>query len=173
MENLKHVLLPVLLAITIFVGFSQKPPVVNVTLPQETTVGAIPGTELFSPFFTQNGLTRFAYGSALKTGTTTICAFPSPSSTSTLAYAGVSLRTSSTTASVLRISKAANPFATTTLLASINVAANAQAALTASTTPTSYDANVFAPRTYIVFSMSGGNGTFSPTGTCSAEFNQI
>lgn len=145
-------------------------PVINTESP---TYGATPGTDIDSPFTTQNGLRTWAYRKGLATATTTVCAIKSPAATSTLTHASFVLTTSSTTASTMRISKDTTAFATTTALWDEAVGVGAQAVLVGSTTPTTYEALVFNPNTYVVFSLTGGNGTFSPVGSCSAQFIEL
>ncbi len=110
---------------------------------------------------------------ALTTATTTVCSIKSPAATSTLDRARITLTVSSTTASTVTIAKGATFNASSTLLASAPLAADAQGTLTASSTATGVNLdniNIIAPNQYINFSMSGGNGTFSPSGSCFAEF---
>lgn len=100
--------------------------------------------------------------------TTTPWALQSPSATSTLIAAWCRVDVSSTTASTLTIARAATPYATTTLLGRYGIAANAQATVVASSTPTAGEATTFSPNTYLVVGMAGGIGTFSPSGSCGA-----
>lgn len=110
--------------------------------------------------------------SSLNQATTTICAsqstFPT-AATSTLVGGSILLTVSSTTASTVVVAKASTAYATTTLLNSIAVAANAQTTLNFLSTTTGSTQNyVFGPTDYLVVSMQGGGGTFSPTGVCTA-----
>lgn len=126
--------------------------------------------QIDSGVFSSGGLTETFVSKALSTNTNVVCSIQSPSSTSTIAGSPtITLLTSSTTASVVDIAKAATPTATTTNIGSSAVAANAQATITASSTA-SGGLNVMAPSTYINFAMKGGTGTFSPTGLCSVVF---
>lgn len=106
--------------------------------------------------------------------TTTVCAIKSPAATSTLVRASASFSVSSTTASIVAMTKSATAFATTTLIGGGALAANAQGtfnATTTLTTETSLDGTrVFGPSQYLVVGMQGGVGTFSPTGWCNATF---
>jgi len=103
----------------------------------------------------------------LATATTTICAIATPAATSSLEWFAVNETVSTTTASTITVYKGATPYANTTFLAGQNVAAGAQTTLMSSTT---LDAFLLAPSQYIVIKQTGGTGTMSPTGTCSAEF---
>lgn len=108
----------------------------------------------------------------LQTATTTVCSLQSPTTaTSTLLSGSIHFDRSSTTASTITIAKSTNGTASSTILGNqVVVAANAQATLIASTTATqaAAQAQVFAPGQYLVVTMTGGTGTFSPTGSCYA-----
>lgn len=109
---------------------------------------------------------------ALVGATTTPCAIVlSATATTTLTTAQITESVSSTTASLLTLAVSSNPTATTTFLSvSDAIAANAQysMALPATTTETGIDKYLVPPGYYVVFGQSGGTGTFSPTGFCSA-----
>lgn len=110
---------------------------------------------------------------ALVSATTTVCSVRNTTnSTTTIAHASLSLTVSSSTASIVTIAKGSTPNASTTLLVATTLAANAQGTLVASTTSTGAlmdGTNLLAPNDYLNFSMSGGTGTFSPTGICRVE----
>lgn len=108
---------------------------------------------------------------------TTVVAIKSPSATSTGTFLGCNFTTSSTTASVVTLAKATTAFATTTFLGSVSLSASAQGYVMA-TTSLPVGSAVFSPNTYFVVGMQdstpqAGAGTFSPVGTCSAEFTRI
>lgn len=111
---------------------------------------------------------------ALTTATTTVCSVKSPSATSTLDRARITFTVSSSSASFITIAKGTTPNASSTLLANTAIAANAQGTVVASSTPfagTTLDGPMtVAPSTFVNFSMSGGVGTFSPSGTCETQF---
>ncbi len=114
---------------------------------------------------------------SLNQASTTVCALlPSASATTTLVTGTVNLSVSSTTASTVTIAKSSTAFATTTLINSASVSANAQATVLAASTTINSSAQadaIFAPGQYLVVSLTGGTGTFSPTGTCSAVFQSV
>ncbi len=140
----------------------------------ERIVGSSVGPDRFNPCESTDGVLSCFKKVALNQATTTICAIKSPSATSTLALnSGVSIRTSSTTASRVTLAKATTAFATTTLLGVADISANAQDTVLASTTVTNLETSVFAPNTWFVVGMAGGIGTFSPVGNCQATFNVI
>jgi hypothetical protein len=129
--------------------------------------------------YSANGATTTTTRSALTTSTTTPCAVQSPAATSTLDRFVASFITSSTTASTVTIAKASTQYATTTVIATSSIAASAQATIVAATTTPVADSaagrltitdRTFAPSTWVVMSMTGGIGTFSPTGACIASF---
>lgn len=165
----------IILAIVVGVNF----PIGGQTIVEKTIekVGAA-GQDFPGPCISVNGQVRCAETRKLSVATTTPFASKSPAATSTLDTNATGCRfdTSSTTASVVTFAKATTPFATTTLIGQrYAIAANAAAAIAASTTATQFVAatQVFAPNTWFVMSMEGGTGTFSPTGQCSAVFNVL
>lgn len=130
--------------------------------------GSISGPDASYPCYSYNGATTCYNRKPLNTASTTICAIQSPTATSSLeATGGVQEFISSTTASTIIIAKSATPFATTTQIGtSISVAAGAQVSATTS-------AFIFGPNTWFVVSQQGGTGTFSPNGTCQANFKVL
>ena len=141
------------------------------------TVGAVSSPDIAAPWFSYGGVRHWAgHSDTLVSATTTVCAIQSPTATSTLVRASINFKIGTTTASTIDIAKATTAFATTTIIGGGALAANAQGTFNATTTPatgTSLDGPmVFAPSTYVVFGMEGGTGTFSPTGTCQAEWVQ-
>lgn len=129
--------------------------------------GAVASPDIMSPYFSFGGLKHWAGRTdSLTQATTTVCAIQSPAATSTLAWAGVLFKVSSTTASTVTLATSTTAFATTTLLTSTTIAANAQGYINFQGS----SANVLAPNTWVVVGMAGGTGTFSPSGTCQAEF---
>ena len=139
-------------------------------------LGAIPGVEVSGPSWSVNGVRSEYASSRLRQATTTVCALRSPSATSTLMHASITLDTSSTTATTVTLAKATTAYATTTLVTSAAVNANAQATIIATSTANTVSAlgtintRVFAPNNYLVVGMQGGVGSFSPVGSCNAEW---
>ena len=144
---------------------------------EKAPLGAISSPDLPWSYFSVGGNRIFALSnSSLTQASTTICAIQSPAATSTLMtdMTGIQITTSSTTASKITIAKATTAFATTTLIGDqFNIGADATANIQASTTALQYvaAAHVFAPNTWLVFGMQGGNGTHSPAGTCRAAWS--
>lgn len=140
------------------------------------TLGALAGPDIPSPYISFGDVRQFAARtSVLTAATTTVCALQSPAATSTLIAGGINFSVSSTSASTVTIAKATTAYATTTLINSASVGANAQATiLAASTTVSALEQTnrIFAPNTYLVVGMAGGVGTFSPSGNCEAVWVQ-
>lgn len=140
------------------------------------TVGAVASPDIMSPYVSWGSVRQWAARDAdLTAASTTICAIQSPAATSSLMHASVVLEVSSTSASTLTMAKASTAFATTTLMGREAIAANAKALIVASTSPTTYEANIFNPNQWIVVSMEGGavGTTFSPTGVCEAVWVEL
>lgn len=141
----------------------------------DAPLGAVASPLLISNYFGYGGMVEFrAKTDALNSASTTVCSLQSPAATSTLKDAAIRLSVSSTTASVVAFSKGTG-FSSSTLFQSYSVSANAQAtvSLLATTTTAGADNLTFAPNTYFNVTMSGGVGTFSPTGTCQATWQAI
>jgi hypothetical protein len=139
--------------------------------------GSTAGPDNFYPVETHNGVTTYFFNQKMNQGTTTVCSFKSPSATTTMARpAFMNWTVGSTTAGVATIAKGIiGNTSSTTLIAAGTVAAGAQGTLMASSTGTGVlldNVNVIAPNTYINFSFSGGNGTWSPTGSCTLELER-
>lgn len=152
------------------------------SLDDSTTTKAPPVAAATSPdlpfrYLNVGGVkTWYGYTGSLVQATTTVCSIQSPVATSTILTAQMRLDVSSTSASKITFAKAATPSATTTLLYSYNVAAGAQAAIWLPATSTSQaivDTYVFAPNTFFNVGMSGGTGTFSPTGDCKVTWQEV
>jgi hypothetical protein len=145
-------------------------------------VGSVVGPDNYLPYFAVNDVARVADNKVMAKATTTVYAFKPASTvgaTTTLNFASCAFKVSSTTASVVTFAKATSAFATSTVLATSTIAANAQVTVRgATTTPVSDSTNgratltdrIFSPSDYLVVSMEGGAGTFSPTGNCISEF---
>lgn len=132
-------------------------------------LGAVSSPDIMSPYFSVGGVVEWkAHTITLTQASTTVCAIQSPAATSTLSSANILFSVSSTTASTVTLAQSTTPYATTTSLGSITLAANARGQALASTTGV-----VFSPNTYFVVSMTGGIGTFSPTGVCQASWQQL
>ncbi len=146
------------------------------------SVGAA-SPDISSPYFSVGDVRQWKYKSTtLVSATTTPFAIQSPAATSTLSLnSGCDFTVASSTAVTVTMAKATNAFATSTALATTSIAANAKGfASVSTTTPVADTANgratfgdrVFAPLSWLVMSMTGGAGTFSPSGTCIAEFTE-
>ena len=143
----------------------------------ENVFGALAGPDIPSPYLNWGGMRQWNNGLSFTQATTTPCAIQSPAATSTLVEAGVRVDVASTTATRWDIAKAANAFATTTAIGSMqNIAADGQAFFHASTSPGAGAVEVFAPNTFLVIGVRGGitpgtAGTgFVPSGRCQATF---
>lgn len=154
------------------------------TVEKTITAGSVSSPDIISPWFSFGGSRYWAANTALATATTTVCAVQAPAATSTLlaSQSTVNFTVSSTTASTVTVAKATTAFATTTLLRTVSIAANATASFTmASTTSAASTAAqaleqsnlMFAPNEWLVVSMAGNVGSFSPTGSCSPVWKQV
>jgi hypothetical protein len=127
-------------------------------------------TRLAANDFINGGVETVSARQTLTAATTTPCAILSPNATTTLDNATLLETISSTTASSVYIATSTNPAATTTTLVTQSVSANAQ---TSAAYFGASSASIVPPLTYVVFGQSGGTGTFSPTGVCTATFQLL
>lgn len=139
-----------------------------------TSLG-VSSPEISSPYIKYGDIERRAARVALNTATTTPCAIQSPSATSTLVHASLSITTATSTATTWTVAKATTAYATTTSLgSSIALASGKFGTMTASTTFNGLadDTQIIAPNNYIVWGVAGiGNLTSDKLlGTCQAEF---
>lgn len=129
--------------------------------------GAVSSPDILSPYFSFGGVKHWAARTdSLTQATTTVCALQSPVATSSLVRASITFQVSSTTATTVTFATSTSAFATTTLLISNGLAANSSGYVNFA----GASANVMAPNTWFVVGMAGGNGNFSPTGTCQATW---
>lgn len=154
---------------------------VGLNRPATPMVGSVTGDTSYFPCETHNGVQSCFARAALKTATTTVCAIKSPTSTSTLATAGVRIGTASSTISIWDIARATSAFATTTAIGTTyTIAANAAADIVSSTSPAGGSAAVFPPNTYLVVGVrntitpgdTAGTGS-NTAGYCSAKFDVL
>lgn len=140
----------------------------------ERIVGAASGPELLSPFFSVDGVRHEYRKSKLNTATTTPCALKSPSATSTLVFASLEISTASSTATTWTLAKAANAFATTTLLNTFSLGSGALGTMVATSTTVVAvdDQTVIAPSTFLVWGVAGTtvSDVTKLNGVCQAEF---
>lgn len=167
-KNLVISALTALIVVTAGIALTQKEP----AAPQ--TVGSVSSPDISSPYFSYGGV-RFDAGhtdNLIQASTTgAICTFQTAPATTTLQEgSGVRLVVSTTTASTVRVYTDSIQGGTTTFLFGASVAANAQATVVATTTNNSF---VIGPSQWINVIMTGGTGTFSPTGTCGYSESEL
>lgn len=189
----------VLAVALVMLGYAYQPgsPAQPQPEPNQQTYGGMPGNLIPGNCYVSNGVTTCSKGGAFTQATTTVCAIQAPAATSTMIDGGANFSISSTSASFVTIAKATTQYATTTILATSTVSANAQGysdAMATSSNPSGVTATplsistanqlvltdrTFAPNTWMVVGMaptaaqSGGGATFSPVGYCHATFRVI
>lgn len=161
------------------------PTTVNVPKQESSSFGSVTGPESYFPVYNENGVLRVPRAIAYNAASTTIFAFKPGASTGATTTLDTELSrcrfivASSSVATTLTISKATTAFATTTIIATSSIAANAQASLKIASTSgmttqavmAQYFADLtFGPSDWLVGSLAGGTGTFSPTGSCAVGF---
>lgn len=153
---------------------------VNVPDQKPVQVGAVSGPDIDSTYLSVNGVTTEYRAQRMAQSTTTVCALRAPTNaTSTVKVGNINFAVSSTSASTVTVAKATTAFATTTLIRTVSVGASSPATFpvasstsAASTAAQALDQTnmTFAPGEYLVVSMAGNPGAYSPTGSCRVEF---
>lgn len=134
-----------------------------------TTVGAAASPDRYSPYESRNGILQVFSGHIkLGVGTTTVCTIKNPVIKSTLLSLEIGMTVSSTTAANVVIATSTQITATTTSMISYNTIANGTSYF--SFIPTTTANQLQTESQFINVSMSGGTGTFSPTGFCQATY---
>lgn len=166
------VIVVLIIGIILWAGSGRKADPRDFNAPPGQPLGALSGPDIPSPYLAWGGVRTWSgYTTALNQASTTVCSLQAPVSTSTLKLgSGVRFTISSTTASTVRGYKGAKVTDVTTRLFAANIAANAQGTVVATTTD---DNMLFGPNEWLNIVMSGGAGTFSPTGSCSAQFTEV
>ena len=168
------VLVGVGLAVALVLGFfgATKPAQVQ----KETIVRELAGIsspDVPSPYFGWGDVRNWASRpSALLTATTTVCQLVSPVSTSSIRIIGIDFQVSTTSATVVTIATSTAGTlntATTTSLQAFNLSASESDVFVY----VGKTGDVLKPSTPINISLSGGIGTYSPTGSCQAVFTQL
>lgn len=132
------------------------------------SAGAISSPDIQSNYFSYGGVRHWGVRTeSLIQASTTVCALQGPAATSSLRFASIRLNVSSTTASNVNFGVGPTPYAISTAIGGQAVAANAKADVVATSTL------IVSPNAYVVFTMSGGTGTFSPTGNCEATWIEL
>lgn len=176
MDKLKTIILPLLVAVVASVGISvmDSPDIQQIV--KETKLGALTGPDIPYSYLSVSGVRReYVRSESLTAATTTPCIFVAPAATSTLISAGMRLDTATSVAYTLTIAtSSAATYATTTPLAAQGAPANNGQTLTwLATTTFNGGSGFMKPSSLVVFSMTGGVGTFTPTGACQATFEVL
>lgn len=136
-----------------------------------TTVGAAASPDRFSPYESRNGIVQWFTRLGLGQATTTVCNIKTPSKQSVLVELDLGMTVSSTSAATVTIATSTQITATSTQLMSYTTIANGISYF--SFIPTTTAMQVQSAGQWINVSMTGGTGTYSPTGFCQATFEQF
>lgn len=154
--------------------------VLGVTFPKGNTVverittqfGAAAGPDMSGPYLSVGGVASWSERQVMKQATSTLCAFKSPSSTSTLDHFSATFSTTASYATVYAVGNDPTAFSTTTSIIAatqMSFAANSANSTVASTTKP-----IIPPSTYVNLKLStttaGASATFAPVGACEAVF---
>lgn len=148
-------------------------------------LGSITGPDSYFPYYNRNGVVVRPQSLAIRTGTTTPCSFLSPAATSTLVRTTFNVTTGTSTSATLTLATSTTAFATTTaiitpysgLIAKYSFAYNGTTTSgTNGGTIGSQPGSIFAPNTWLVYSLSGETwvgGGFAIGGTCKVEWAEL
>ena len=126
--------------------------------------------------YSNNGVEYCYYNTGMNKASTTVCSIKSPSATSTLMFASLTLTTGTSTTPMFEIGKSYQYDATTTSFGTWTLAASQLGTMVASTTYSGMGSvvdpqTVFSPNTYLNFKYGGVLGTTNVfVGKCKAEF---
>lgn len=137
--------------------------------------GATSGPENSGPFISVSGVASWFDKQQIKTATSTLCSFKSPSATSSLEHFSVDFTSLPTYATSYAVGNDPTAFSTTTI-----ITANANMTYSASVTGTSIASStkfIVSPNTYVNLKLStttaGASATYAPVGTCEVEFRTV
>lgn len=138
--------------------------------PVQQPLGALAGPDIPSPYLRWGDVLVYQAHRSMVAATTTLCALQSPAATSTLAWAGWSITTGTSTAATIDIGSGATAYATTTnYVSATSVSSGAQGA--ASWGQPTGTTGILAPNTYVLVKTAGaGLGGYTYAGTCGATF---
>ena len=153
---------------------------------EEPTFGAMPGSELFQPDFTVNGVRTYSYSVGMTNATNTPCFIKTPPATTTPAFISVYVKFATTSASFIDLAYSTTRYASTTSLGYLTLAAGAGGTLIASTTNASWGIGALTgrylpPNTYLMVKLAAANGlttgtgyeNMAPVGVCKAQLIEV
>lgn len=138
-------------------------------------LGSVTSPDIIQNYISIGGVREEYYRFPLNTSTTSVCTIPMPTASSTLIFAGVDMKTSTTTNFHFQLATAATSNATTTILAQESMLANSRnqkIIATSTLLNQSYAAGTWIVGKMVAASVGGvgGGPNSSPTGTCYAGF---
>lgn len=117
-----------------------------------------------------NGVTDTASRKTLTAATTTPCAILSPAATSTIVSTAFNATVSTSSLGFFTLATSTTPYATTSLVSTMTLAANAEGTL-------NWDGGannaLIAPNTYLVYGVQGVAYGYTYGGTCNAVFRSV
>lgn len=169
--KIKNVLILVVIVLIVVVGFVVFLPGKTNTI-IERTVGSASGPDMPWPYTNVNGVVTYASKVDMRTATTSLCAFVSPSATSTIEYVSWKIIKGTTTAATIDIGTSTTGYATTTnLVSGTSVVSGAQGGYYWTPAGAGTDDAKMSPNTYVnVMTAGAGLGGYTFTGSCQAVF---
>lgn len=152
----------------------------------EPTFGAMPGSELFQPDFTVNGVRTYSYSVGMTNATNTPCFIKTPNATTTPTHISVYVKYATSSISFFELAYSTTKYASTTALGYMTLAASAGGTLIASSTNSTWGIGALTgrylpPNTYLMVKLAAANGTGTnsgyenmvPVGVCKAQLIEV
>lgn len=144
--------------------------------PINTTLGASAGPDFFNDYFAFNENEYYPRIQTMRAATTTLCAFPTPSSTSTVEVASFIINAGTSTAATIDIATSTSAYGTTTLTSLVSgraIASGAQGYGYFYPSGSVVNATV-APNQYVIVqTATAGLGGFTYGGNCKVVFKKL
>lgn len=147
----------------------------------ESKLGAVSGPELFSPYWTVDGVRTWFFSSPLNASgaSTTVCSFKLPNATTTPIIVTGQITTASSTALQFEWGTSPLQAATTTSLGVSTIGSGVKATIVASTSQGAFaaadnidPAYLLSPNNYLTFKFGGSAVGSALKGTCRAELRE-
>lgn len=133
-----------------------------------TNVGSVTGPDLPFSYLGVGGVRSYkSRTDSLNQASTTACSMQTPNATTSLRSLTFNELTGTSTATIVTVATSTVPSASTTPLMTYSVDSTALANIAYA--PTTSQASILAPNTYVNVTIKGGTGTFSLSGDCQLD----
>src|SRR3990167_4954675 len=164
LTSLKAILAEVAILLAVIVGVYHGSQVL--TPPVDNGLGAVSGGEIQGNELIVGSVKNYYFHRDMIATSTNVCSILTPNATTTLQHASMQVTNGSTGMIYARISRAANAWASTTIIASERLTSGTNVYLSSTSTPQNSWNGTFAPLSYINFAQEGSNAGAGIVGTC-------